>query len=226
MRATRWPFAASLVLAAIFSSLTACPAFAQIYGGDESWGIFQFRKKLDGGHQIFAEYVRRDRGDLFSQKNLDLFRLSYGGKIEGSNWGYLVGAAFVDFETGGDERRLHQFGLYNRSFEGVVGVLGRFGFEQRQFNGDEGVYWRIRSRVQLNRLPQFAFGPAIYDEILYAVDGRTRFQTGFNENRFGLGVRFHTDDLEIILYHTAAHLKTLRRDDRVEWLQIQTVYSF
>jgi hypothetical protein len=226
MRAIKSTFAALLISAAIFSSFAASSAFAQVHARDESWSIFQFRKKLDGGHQVFAEYVRRDRGDLFTNKNLDLFRISYGGKIEGSQWGHLVGAAFVDFETGGDERRLHQFALYNRSFDGVVGILGRFGFEQRQFNGDEGVYWRIRNRVQLNWLPQFTFGPSIYDEILYAVDGRMRFQTGFNENRFGLGVRFHTDDLEVLLYHTAAHLKTLRRDDRVEWLQLQTVYSF
>lgn len=193
---------------------------------DETWGIFQFRKKLDGGRQIFAEYVRRDRGDLFENRKLDLFRLSYGAKIEDSSWGYLLGVAYLDFETGGDERRLHQFAIYSRTFETLVGILGRFGFEQRQFNGDEGVYWRIRNRVQLNLLPQFSIGPSVYDEILYAVDGRSRFSTGFNENRLGVGLRYHLPNFELMIYHTSAHLKTLRRGDRVEWLQIQTVYSF
>jgi hypothetical protein len=193
---------------------------------DEVWGIFQFRMKLQGSQQVFAEYVRRDRVGYFESRNLDLFRLSYGAKIEDSSWGYLVGGAFIDFETGGEEHRLHQFAVYNRTLENVAGVLGRFGFEQRQFTGEDSIYWRIRNRLQLNLLPQFAIGPSVYDEIIYAVDGRTRFAAGFNENRFGVGLRYHREDFEVLIYHTAAHLKTLRREDRVEWLQLQTIYSF
>lgn len=207
------------ILSLMFSVSTASAS-------DETWGIFQLRKRMGDGQQIFAEYVRRDRGGLFTRRNLNLFRLSYGAKFEGSYWGYLVGAAFVDFESGDDERRLHQFAVYSRTFENFASVGGRFGFEQRRFTGDEGVYWRIRNRVQLNLLPGLVVGPSIYDEIFYAVDGRQRFSTGFNENRFGVGLRFHNEDAEIALYHTTVNVKTRRSEDRVEWLQFQTVISF
>ncbi len=219
MRATK------LLFTFIFFMFVTMP-FQRAFAYDETWGIFQFRKKMESGQQIFAEYVRRDRGQVFELKNLDLLRLSYGVRIEDSSWGFLVGGAFVDFETGGDERRLHQFAIFNRTYENIVSLSGRFGIEQRQFNGDDNIYWRVRNRLMMNPFPQHPFGISVYGEILYAADGRARFATGLNEDRFGVGLRYHTEGFEMMLYHTAAHLKTLRREDRVEWLQLQSILSF
>lgn len=198
----------------------------RVMASDETWGIFQFRKRIDGGKQIFAEYVRRDRGALFQNPNIDLFRVSYGAKFEDQSWGYLFGIAYVDFETGSIEKRSHQFVVYNRTFENLASVAGRFGFEQRQFNDDESIYWRVRSRLQLNFAPHWIVGPSMYDEVFYVLDGKSRFASGFNENRFGVGLRYHSENLELMVFHTAAQLKSIRRDDRVEWLQLQTVFSF
>lgn len=197
---------------------------SSVFASDENWGIFQFRKRLDNGHQLFAEYVRRDRGNLFAGKFLDLYRLSWGGKI--GNWVYLVGGAYVDFENSSDERRLHQFGIYNFNFENKVSGLVRIGLEQRSFISDGNIYLRSRNRIQLNLFPQFPFGLSGYDEVFYVPNGQDKFSTGFNENRLGLGFRHLINDLEIYIFHTTGYLKTLKSSDRFEWIQLQTIYSF
>lgn len=215
MRDTK--FAVSIYFLVLILSV---PAFAR----DEDWGVFQFRKRLDGGHQIFAEYVRRDRGDLFSQKFLDLYRLSWGGKL--GDWTYLVGAAYVDFNSGPDERRLHQFGVYNFFWENKISGFIRIGLEQRSFISDEFIYLRSRNRLQLNLLPEYAFGLSGYDEIFYVPDGHNKFSSGFNENRLGFGLRYTIENLEIYLFHTTGYLKTPKSNDQFEWLQLQTIFSF
>jgi len=208
----------------IYIFLLISLSWSSVFASDEHWGIFQFRKRLDNGHQLFAEYVRRDRGNLFSGKFLDLYRLSWGGKI--GNWVYLVGGAYVDFENSSDERRLHQFGIYNFNFENKVSGLVRIGLEQRSFVSDDNVYLRSRNRTQLNLFPQFSFGLSGYDEIFYVPDGRNKFSTGFNENRLGIGFRYSINDLEIYIFHTTGYLKTLKSSDRFEWIQLQTIYTF
>lgn len=192
---------------------------------DEQWGIFQVRQRLDGGRQIFGEYVRRDTSNLFSKRFIDLYRLSYGGKLN-DHWGYLAGASFVDFETGGDERRFHQFFLYNHRPNEFVHFLVRIGLEQRQFNNDSKWYWRSRGRFQVNLGPESHFGLAMYDEVFYVPDGGSRLTTGLNENRFGVGPRYSSKNFEAYLYHSIANIRTLRRDDRLEWLQLLLVLSF
>ncbi|MBL7555239.1 MAG: DUF2490 domain-containing protein [Bdellovibrionaceae bacterium] len=209
------------VISIYFLVLTlTLPAFAR----DEDWGIFQFRKRLDGGHQIFAEYVRRDRGELFSQKFLDLYRLSWGGKL--GDWTYLIGGAYVDFNIGADERRLHQFGIYNFTKENTVSGVFRTGLEERSFISDDFIYFRYRNRIQLNLLPQHAFGFSIYDEIFYVPDGRNKFSSGFNENRLGIGFRYVIENLEFYIFNTTGYMKTPKSSDRFEWLQLQTIFSF
>jgi hypothetical protein len=210
-------FAFSILFLALFLSV---PALAR----DEDWGIFQFRKRLEDGHQIFGEYVRRDRGDIFSEKFLDLYRLSWGGKI--GNWSYLLGAAYVDFNTGADERRLHQFAVYNFRKEDIVSGIIRTGLEQRSFISDDYIYFRFRNRLHLNFFPQFPFGVSGYDEIFYVPNGHNRFISGINENRFGLGLRYVFENFEIYLFHTTGYTKTPKSSDRFEWVQLQTIFSF
>ncbi len=195
-----------------------------LFARHEDWGIFQFRKRLTEGQQIFAEYVRRDRGDLFSEKFLDLYRLSWGGRL--GAWAYLVGGAYVDFNMGSDERRLHQFGLYNFTIENKVSGVFRLGFEQRSFISDDFVYLRSRNRLQLNFIPQHAFGVSVYDEVFYVPEGRSKFSSGFNENRFGIGVRYITENIEFYVFNTTGYMKTPKSSERFEWLQLQTIFSF
>ena len=194
------------------------------YAYDEEWGIFQFRKRLDNGHQVFGEYVRRDRGNLLSAKFFDLYRLSWGGKLR--DWTYLVGGAYVDFKTGSSERRLHQFGIYNFLAENKISGFFRLGLEERNFASDHLIYFRSRNRLHLNFLPQYAFGLSAYDELFYVLNGHDRFLTGFNENRFGLGFRYFLENLEIYVFHTNGYLKKTKTTDQVEWIQLQTVFSF
>lgn len=208
---------------ALFQQLLFAPVLAHAY--DEQWGIFQVRQKLAGSGQVLAEFVRRDTSDLFSKRFLDLYRVSYGTKLH-EDWTLLVGGAFVDFESGGDERRLHQFLVYNGSLSSSIGVLARIGLEQRQFNNDSKWYWRSRNRVQINFFQGQAVGVALYDEIFFVPDGGTRLATGLSENRFGIGPRFNAGAFEAYLYHVVANWRTLRRDDRLEWLQLQMIYSF
>lgn len=196
------------------------PALAR----DEDWGIFQLRKRLDGGDQVFAEYVRRDRGELYSEKFLDLFRISWGGRL--GDWTYLIGGAYVDFNIGSDERRLHQFGIYNFTLENKVSGVFRTGLEQRSFVSDDFIYLRARNRLQLNILPQYAFGFSAYNEIFYVPDGRNKFSSGFNENRLGIGFRYMIENLEFYIFNTTGYMKTKKTSDRFEWLQLQTIFSF
>jgi hypothetical protein len=215
MRATK--LSQTIFLCSFFLSSTS-------FARDEDWGIFQFRQRLDGGHQIFAEYVRRESVDPFSRKFLDLYRLSWGGRF--GEWGYLVGGAYIDFDGSADERRLHQFGIYNFTSENQISGLVRIGLEERSFISDEHLYLRFRNRLQLNLFPQFAFGPSAYDEIFYVPEGHDKFSNGFNENRLGLGFRYFVGDFEIYVFHTTGYLKTLKSSDRFEWFQLQTVFSF
>lgn len=191
---------------------------------DEEWGIFQFRKKLEGDNQIFAEYVRRDYSKLFDQRNFDMIRLSWGGRV--GQWGYLVGASYLDFERGNDERRLHQFFTYNTRFENAAAIFVRLGLEQRNFITDENLYWRQRTRVQVNFLPQYVFGVAAYNEAFYAFNGYKKFAVGLNENRHGWGLRYNQGPFDVYLYHVFAELTTLKSKTQPQWLQLQTVYTF
>lgn len=191
---------------------------------DEDWGQFQFRKRLNDSHQVFAEYVRRDRGELFSNTFSNLYRLSWGGKL--GHWIYLLGGAYVDFQTGSDEKRLHQFGAYYFGFENKASGYVRLGFKQRSFILDDFIYLRLRNRLHLNLLPQDSFGVSGYDEIFYVPDGHQKFSNGFNENRLGVGLRYIIQTLEIYLFHTIGYQNTPRSSNRFEWIQLQTIFSF
>lgn len=194
------------------------------HGREETWGIYQFKQELSKPHFLFMEYVRRDNGTFFEKRFLDLFRFSYGGKIH--DWTYLVGASYVDFETSSDERRIHQF-LTNQYLIGTsMQLLVRLGLEERSFINDDTLYLRGRLRAQLNIPVTEHFGFATYNEGLAAFNGDKKYYQGFNENRFGLGLRFKTSHFELLMYQTFAELKTLKSTSHPQWFQLQTIYQF
>lgn len=197
---------------------------SQALARDEDFGIFQFRKKLENDNQIFMEYARRDRGELFQKRFLDIYRLSWGGKL--GEWTYLLGGAYVDFETGVDEKRLHQFFIRTYAATSWLKGFGRIAFEERIFDDDGKIHLRGRFRGQANIVSEQALGLSIYDEAFYVADGQGRFVEGFNENRFGVGLRYEQPGLEVYLFHVTGYWQTLKSSDQFEWLQIQTVFSF
>lgn len=191
---------------------------------DEYWGIYQFKKDLNQSHFLFFEYVRRDQDQFFENKFLDLYRFSYAGKIKG--WTYLIGGAYVDFAKTSDERRLHQFLINQFQLTQSLSSLVRFGFEERSFISDSNIYIRARARAQLNLPIYGSWGLAAYDEILIPLNGENKYFQGLNENRFGTGLRFKSEKLEVLLYHTQAFVKSLRTETYPQWIQLQTIYLF
>jgi len=212
MRAIKW----SLFLQVAFAS--------SVFASDEYWGIYQFKKEISGSNFIFAEYVRRDYDGFFIRRNLDLFRLSYGGKL--NEWTYLLGAAYVDFETSSNERRLHQFLIKNTNYSPNISSSVRLGLEQRSFIFDDVLYWRGRIRGQLNLPLIYQVGFSLYDEMLFALNGTNKFYQGLNENRFGVGLRYKTETYEILIFQTYAKIKTLKAETNPQWLQLQSIFTF
>lgn len=212
MHAIKW----FLILQVVFIS----SAFAS----DEYWGIYQFKKEVSDSNFIFAEYVRRDYEGFFKERNLDLFRFSYGGKLD--EWTYLLGAAYVDFETSSDERRIHQFFIKNTNHSPNISSSVRLGLEQRSFISDDELYWRGRLRGQLNLPLIYQIGFSLYDEMLFALNGPNKFHQGFNENRFGVGLRYKAETYEILIFQTYAKIKTLKTESSPQWLQLQTIFTF
>lgn len=205
-----------LVSQIIFSS--------SVYASDEYWGIFQFKKDISNSNFIFTEFVRRDQEVYFNNKNLDLFRLSYGTKW--NDWIYLIGGAYVDFNSSSDERRLHQFLIKNTNHSSNISTSIRLGLEQRSFISDDLLYWRARIRGQVNLPFINPVGFSVYNETLFALNGENRYHQGLNENRFGLGFRFKAETYEILLFQTYANLKTLKNESSPQWLQLQTIFTF
>lgn len=191
---------------------------------DEYWGIYQFKKDISDTHFLFAEYLRRDLSGYFEVKKFDLFRISYGGKI--NEWIYLVGAAYVDFSSFTDERRLHQFFIRNINHGQIASSIIRLGLEQRSFISDDELYWRGRVRGQLNVSLVSSFGVSFYDEMLFALNGVNKFYQGFNENRLGVGFRYKAKQIEVLIYHTYATVKTLKTELNQQWIQLQTIFNF
>ena len=209
---------------------------------DEIWEIVQVRKKLESNRVLLIEYVRRDfigsnqqpLSVPYSNRMLDLYRVSIGFKVPTlQRWTALLGGAFIDFERGNDERRLHQFlvGNYSlESYEDWASATIRLGLEERCFNDDNAFYLRSRARLQIDLRPMDTLGPAVYDELFFVADGGARFASGFNENRLGLGLRLRmpaiAQDHGLYLFHTSGFLQTLRSTEHFEWYQLQFTYSF
>lgn len=191
---------------------------------EESWGIFQFRKKLEHQNQIFFEVIRRDYGDLFEARYFGLYRLSWGGQL--GSWTYLVGGSYVDFESVADERRLHQFFIYPlKNLSSLTGVL-RLGLEERSFIGDNQTYLRERIRLQFSLLPQYNVNPAFYHEAFFVPNGFRKFKSGMNEARSGFGLHYSLSNFEMYLYYVYAEFKTRKATDKSHWIQVQTVLNF
>lgn len=206
----------------VFLILTFSSAFS--HAADEYWEIIQVKKSLSGSNFLLVEYVERDFENFFQSKNLNLIRISYGGRI--GAFKYLIGGAYVDFESSSDERRAHQFLLYNYNLASAADFFVRMGLEERSFISDDNLYLRGRLRIQVNPLPEYPFGVALYDEIFYVPDGFNKFANGFNENRLGIGLRYITKPVELYVYHTEADLKGFRGLRHLRWIQLQAVFNF
>ncbi len=85
---------------------------------------------------------------------------------------------------------------------------------------------RARARAQLNLPIYGSWGLAAYDEILIPLNGENKYFQGLNENRFGTGLRYKSEKLEVLLYHTQAFVKSLRTETYPQWIQLQTIYLF
>lgn len=187
---------------------------------DETWGIFQFRKNLSDNQQIMFEYVTRDR----DQKFLDLVRLSYGFKK--TNTTFLFGIAKIDFAPVTDELRFHQYVIHSLKVKNLASGFMRAALEERLFEGSQDWHLRARLRFHLNLLPQNKFGVAVYNETFYTPNGYQRFQDGVNENRFGPGLRYIDEELELYLFHTLGSIHQRTGWKHGDWLQFHTVYNF
>ncbi|MFN8845908.1 MAG: DUF2490 domain-containing protein [Bdellovibrionales bacterium] len=191
---------------------------------DEYWAILQFKKQMSSDHFLLLEYVERDKTNFFENKNLGLTRLSFGGTV--GSFKYLIGGAYVDFTSSADERRLHQFLISSYSLESLFTFPLRIGLEERSFIGDEKIYLRGRLRVQANFLPQYKIGLVAYNEAFYIPNGYNKFVTGLNENRFGFGIRYITNEVEVYLYKTQADIKNISQSRHLQWIQLQTLINF
>jgi len=196
----------------------------KVFATNEYWGIYQFKSDLYKDHFIFTEYVRRDKENYFKDKNLDLIRLSIGGKWK--TWTYMLGLAHVDFENGAEELRFHQFLIKNIKFNNQTESLIRLALEERKFEDDSYLYLRGRARMQFNVPVYKQWGLAFYEEILLALNGSQKFSTGLNENRLGAGIRYKSSHFEVMLYKTLGYIKTLKGESEPNWIQLQTIYSF
>ncbi|MCB0379013.1 MAG: DUF2490 domain-containing protein [Bdellovibrionales bacterium] len=194
------------------------------YGRDQDWGIFQVVKKLPNNQVLFVEYLRRDTGQLFDQRFFDYYRVLWGIKI--GKVLVAVGPGYIDFEKANDEKRFHEFVILNHSWQNILELRNRFGLEQRFFNTDSNLYMRLRIRQQFNWLPQHNFGLAIYNEVFVVPQGFEKFYTGVNENRFGFGPRYVTDEIEFYLYFTQVYQRNLLHKSYPVWGQLQVQYKF
>ena len=212
------------MIRAISLLLISLSLSSQVFATDEYWGIYQFKTDITAENFIFTEYVRRDRDKYFEDKNLDLVRISIGGKW--NQWTYMLGLAHVDFAQGPEELRFHQFLIRSIKFDGNKESLIRLALEERKFENDENLYLRGRARMQLNVPVYRQWGFAFYDEILIALNGNNRFYTGLNENRLGAGVRYKAHNFEVMLYKTLGYIRTLKGETEPQWIQLQTIFSF
>jgi hypothetical protein len=195
------------------------PSLAQAY--DEQWLLVQALHDVSETEQISFDYVRRDFSDLFQNKFLNLFRGAYG--VQSGDWSLWLGAAYVDFNNSQSERRLHQQALRQFSLSPYLKLGVRFRSEQRHFNGDSNIYLRLRARAQLNFFPQRTLAPTVYNELFYLPNPGDRFSAAFNENRFGVGLRYSTNTFDIFLLHNYSYFKSVKtpKGDYPKWLQIQ-----
>ncbi len=208
----------SCLLSFLFLSLRA-------HAYEEVWGTLALRHPINDEQQVMGEWRRRDSENLvFSGKSSDIFRLSLNTKFKG--FSYMAGLSYAEFETNpSHEFRLHQFlsiKLLNGKYASMV---TRIGTEHRDFSSDANIYHRVRAKLQFNTLLQHRFGPSIYNEAFFALNGGDRFATGFNENRTGFGVRSTFRKFEIYAFHTFVHLTFPVGDAHQEWLQFQLIFD-
>lgn len=189
----------------------------------EDWVIAQAQWIKEDRSIYMLEYVRRDYNYLLSNRPfLGLVRGSYG-HVLGQGWQYLVGAAYLDFAEQSNEFRLHQNLIHiQKTKTANTQIVQRFSLEQRKFEADQDWMMRFRYRIMANPLMQYPIGLSLYNEAFYVFKGATRFPSGINENRLGVGIRYTPNPrTHLFLYKTDAYLQTLRTRLNFDWWQFQ-----
>lgn len=210
-------------------ALTLLPrlSLSQSLSTYENWIIAQLQYITPQKTMFMGEYVRRDFDYSSSERNfLELGRFSYGWILP-NQFVLLIGAAHLDFESQANEFRTHQFLIYQNHFERFnIFILNRTGLEQRFFEDESSMILRFRNRLMVNFLTQYPIGPSVYDEFFIVGQGGSKFPTGWNENRFGYGIRFQHQRHQFYLYKSQAYLNTLRRRIDFDWWQLQAQFQF
>lgn len=189
----------------------------------EDWIIAQAQWIKDDQSIYMLEYVRRDYNYLLSPRPfLGLVRGSYG-HILGQGWQYLIGAAYLNFAEQSNEIRLHQNLIHiQKATSANIQIVQRLSLEQRKFEADQDWIMRLRYRIMANPWMQYPIGLSLYNEAFYVLTGATRFPSGINENRLGVGLRYTPNPkTHFFLYKTDAYLQTLKTRLNFDWWQFQ-----
>jgi len=200
--------------------ITARPVLAY----DEHWLIFQTIGSLSNTEQVNFDYVRRDFSYNHLQKNLELYRFSYG--IQKKEWLFIMGGAYLDLSNGSTERRLLQMAARDFNFNSFIKGTLRLGLEERLFNSDSQLYFRLRARILIDFFAQSHFGPTIYNEFFLIPYGRNRFSTTLNENRLGMGFRYQWEVIQLLIFHTLSYQNNPQQTAHPDWFQLQVIYHF
>lgn len=206
----------------LFMLINIIPAQAR----DQDWGFFQLNYHYSEDTILMAEWLRRDSGQLFDKKVFDYFRFSYGQKLS-KNWIYFLGAGYADFYRKDNEYRGHQFLIYQRLQPRLFRSLNRFALEERLFERDSNLYFRLRIRNQIDPLPQYHWGLSVYNEAFIVPQGHSRFFSGLNENRFGFGPRYTNEEIDLYFYWVETYLRNSQGEKRHQtWGQLQIRAKF
>ena len=193
---------------------------------DQQWLSLQADHPLSNEDQLSLNFHRRDSGDLYSNRLLNVYRLHYS--IPFADWNLILGAAYFDSASGSNERRLHQYAERSLDFvdSNYVSTSIRLGLEERDFNSDGFLYLRFRARALFNLLPTRSFGPSFYHESFFIPNGQDRFSSTLSENRTGLGLRYSHPSAHFLLYHTYTFLRLPGQLRYEQWWQLLINFPF
>lgn len=210
-----------------FLFILLAPSLLKAQSIDEQWLIAQAQWNRTDHSIYMLEYVRRDYDQLLGHRPfLGLVRGSFGQAL-GQGWQYLLGAAYLNFAEQSNEFRLHQNLIHIQKIQSAnTQIVQRLSLEQRKFESDQEWMMRLRYRIMANPLMHYPLGLSLYNEGFYVLKGGSRFPTGINENRLGVGIRYtpntHT---HLFLYKTDAYLQTLKTRLNFDWWQLQVLFQ-
>lgn len=191
---------------------------------NQQWLSFQAERQLSADHSLLINYQRRDVGDLFQRRLLNVYRFHLTKNI--GDWRIIFGGAYFDQESGTSERRLHQYVVKKVRLLGETLGFFRLGLEERHFNSDHFLYLRLRARALVRFLNQKPIGPVLYNETFYIPKAQTRFSSALNENRSGIGLRYSLPSARFLLFHAYTYSKLPTETRHEQWWQFYINFSF